>query len=222
MRRLPVEPPHPNASPRAVAPRGLARARLCARRDFIGLAAVAATAFLGTAPGCAGDETTTEPPPAPSDFDLPSLGGAPDTPQGRIVAAFVDTVVPGRWRDPEGAPGGIDVGAPGMFFDPELPAAQFLGVLALVLDALAKGRFPGRGFAALHPDERDQVLEEALADPTSPMIFAVQLAKLAAFSAPGIGRYLGYPGPNPGYVDDADFTFGVAMATEITTDGNLP
>ncbi len=37
-----------------------------------------------------------------------------------------------------------------------------------------------------------------------------------------IGAHLGYPGPNPGYWDDHEFTFGRAMATEITTDGNLP
>ncbi len=72
---------------------------------------------------------------------LPSLGGAPDTADGRAVAAFVDTVVPGAHRDPTGAPGGLDVDAPAMFFDPELPAAPFVPILVLALDARARTMF---------------------------------------------------------------------------------
>ena len=30
-----------------------------------------------------------------STSELPTLGGAPDTPEGRVIAAFCDTVVPG-------------------------------------------------------------------------------------------------------------------------------
>ena len=193
---------------------------MATRREFARIATAAAAAFAGPAAGCGGEETSGE---APSDAStLPTLGGAPDTDQGRTIAAFVDTIVPGRHRDPDGAPGGIDVGAPAAFFDPELPAAQFVGILALVLDSLSKSAYGGRAFAALVPEERDAVVETALTDPTSPITFAIQLAKLAFFSTTAAGAYLGYPGANPGYYDDPELSFGAPMCAEITSDGNFP
>lgn len=150
---------------------------------------------------------------------LPSLGGAPDSHQGATVAAFVDAVIPGKHRDPEGAPGGIDVGAPALFFDPDLPAAPFVGVLVLVLDATAKRMFEGIAFAMLLPSQRDKVVEQCLRD-TDVFGFAVQLAKLAFFASPQAAAHLGYPGSNSGYIKDADFGFGVALSEEQTTDGN--
>lgn len=152
---------------------------------------------------------------------LPTLGGAPDTHEGRVIAAFIDTVVPGRHRDPDGRAGGIDVGAPGLFFDPELPAAAFVPVLALLLDTTSEAEFGARTFEQLLPSERDQVLTRALV--TVPILeFAVQLAKLAHYASPVAGAELGYPGPNPGYVHDANFTFDDAITTELTADGNYP
>src|SRR5512145_328058 len=94
------------------------------RREFLALAAAAA-AWVAAQPACVGDEAAEANPVGGTGggddagpeggFDLPTLGGAPDTPQGRAIAAFVDTVVPGSWRDPDGAPGGIDAGAPALF-----------------------------------------------------------------------------------------------------------
>lgn len=152
---------------------------------------------------------------------LPTLGGAPDTHEGRVIAAFIDTVVPGRHRDPDGTAGGIDTGAPAMFFDPELPAAPFVPPLVLLLDTSAQAAFAERTFDQLAPSERDQVLTQALV--TIPILeFAVQLAKLAHYSSPIAGAELGYPGPNAGYVHDANFTFNDAITTELTADGNYP
>jgi hypothetical protein len=151
--------------------------------------------------------------------ELPSLGGAPDTPEGRTIAAFVDTIVPGSHRDPTGAPGALDVDAAALFFDPDLPALPLVGVLAFALDGLAGPRFDGRQFVELVPAEREVVVEAAL-EATDLMAFAIQLAKLAYLSSPAAGDHLGYPGANPGYVDHPDFSFGEAMASEITEDGN--
>jgi hypothetical protein len=194
------------------------------RREFLRLAVVAAVAFASTstATGCgSGDPPPAETPPPGGSPSLPSLGGAPDTAAGRTIAAFVDTVVPGRHRDPTGAPGAIDVGAAGLFFDPELPAAQFVGVLVVLLNAECQIRTDGRDFADVSPEERDMVLSEILAK-DSPVSFAVQLAKLAYFASEGAAKHLGYPGPNAGYVADADFSFGRPMSREITADGNVP
>jgi hypothetical protein len=178
------------------------------RREFIQVAGAAVALF-----GC-GDN-----PWDPNSPRLPSLGGAPDSHDGRVIAAFVDTIVPGRHRDPRGKPGALDVGATAMFFDPELPALKFVPLLVTFLDGGAHRLF-GPDFDELTPAQRDAVVEDALAG-FAPMEFAVQLAKLAYFSSAGAMVSLGYPGANNGYRDDPDFTFGQPLATEITRDGNL-
>ncbi len=152
--------------------------------------------------------------------DLPHLGGAPDDPEGWAIAAFVDVVVPGRHRDPTGAPGAIDVGAAALFFDPVLPALEFVPLLVLALDAQATQVETGATFVELTVEQREQALEQAV-EAFAELDFAVQLARLATYSSEGLACHLGYPGPNPGYVHDPTFTTGVAMATELTADGNL-
>lgn len=201
------------------------------RREFVRVATLAASAF-GNAPGlllsACGEPASPEPDSGPEldagpvpVFDLPSLGGAPDTEEGRTIAALVDTLIPGAHRDPTGAPGGIDVGAAALFFDPLLPVAQFVPILSLVLDQTSRRLFPLRRFVHLEPSQREDVVAQALID-VDVFEFAVLLAKLAYFSSAEAGAHLGYPGANPGWVHDPDFTFGRPMASEITTDGNLP
>ena len=195
------------------------------RRQFmqtLGVATAAFSSFPWTL-GC----DSTEPMNPGDDLDastpglhLPTLGGAPDTENGRAIAAFVDTVIPGAYRDPTGAPGGIDVGAPGMFFDPALPAAPFVGLLTLVLNTNAGEQFGQPAFERLRPEEREAVVERALEE-IPIFAFAIQLAKLAYFSTETAGAHLGYPGANPGYVGDPDLSFGRVMAAEMTSDGNL-
>ena len=93
------------------------------RRSFLKLVAVATAALAG----CRGEdvdsaaEPTVASPATCSDRDLPGdvptgeatdlphLGGAPDSDEGRAIAAFCDTILPGRHRDETGAPGAIDV-----------------------------------------------------------------------------------------------------------------
>lgn len=202
------------------------------RREFIRVATLAAAAFgVGCRPGET-DETDVPGPlpcvaPDPTwgpstdaNVDLPHLGGAPDTPEGRTIAVFCDTVIPGSHRDPTGAPGAIDAGAAALFFDPELPALAFVPLLVAYLDLVANNAH-GVPFAHLAAGDRDAVLDTALAS-LDLLDFAVQLAKLAFFSTAAAGCWLGYPGANAGYVDDPDFSYGVALADELTTDGNLP
>lgn len=194
------------------------------RREFARAALVAAGAFAALACGGADDDAAADPqksPPGAMPPGLPSLGGAPDTDEGRAIAAFVDAIVPGKHRDPQGVVGAIDVNAPALFFDEELPAAQFTGALVLLLDFTSKKMFPGQRFADGTPEQRDEVIAKAL-EQDSPLDFAVQLAKLAFYSTHEGGKTVGYPGANGGYVNDRDFSFGKAMSREITPDGNLP
>jgi hypothetical protein len=188
------------------------------RREFIRIATLAAGALA--VPACLSRQSAPVPvlPIGPA---LPHLGGAPDTADGRTVAAFVDTVIPGRYRDPTGAPGGLDVNAPALFFDPELPALPLVPLLAFLLDQVSGQDFAGRAFADLTVPEREQALEHAL-QVAAPLELAVQLVKLAYYSSDGAADWLGYPGANAGYVNHPDFSFGRAMAREISADGNVP
>lgn len=183
------------------------------RREFISLSAATSTAFALFGWGCAGNT------PDPESPRLPSLGGAPDSHEGRVVAAFCDTIVPGRHRDPKNTPGALDVGAAGMFFDPELPALALVPLLVSFLDG-GSNRLFDADFDELKPAQRDAVVEDSLAG-FPPMEFAVQLAKLAYFSSAGGQEALLYPGANRGYREDPDFTFGSALTREITRDGNF-
>jgi hypothetical protein len=181
------------------------------RREFIQLSAATYSAFVLS--GCTGN------PSDPNSPRLPSLGGAPDSHDGHVVAAFVDTIVPGKHRDPKGTPGALDVGAAGMFFDPDLPALKLVPLLVTFLDGGANRLF-NNDFDQLRPDQRDAVVDDSLAN-FPPLEFAVQLAKLAYFSSDGGQAAMKYPGPNAGYWQDPDFTYGVALTREITKDGNL-
>ena len=218
---LPAEPP-PDASPRVD------------RRAFVQLCSIALAALAPACPGrgtptpdasdaSTGDASVDTSPAdaAPANYSgLPTLGGAPDTYLGHTIAAFVDTVIPGAHRDPLGKPGGIDVGAPALFFDPQLPAAPLLPLVRSFLDGKARTQYMLL-FVQLTPEQRDRTLESIIAE-TPLMEFAIQLARLAFFSSDGAGRALGYPGANPGYRNDPNFSFGVATCTELTTDGNYP
>lgn len=205
------------------------------RREFIRVAGVAAGLFLS--PGCGeslslapqgkdtalGDVTPVEvsdiPPAGAISSVLPSLGGAPDTAEGWAIAAFIDTVVPGAYRDPKEAPGGIDVGAPAMFFDPALPALPFVPLLAAALDAQAMDLYEDRLFIDCLPQEREQVVAE-LESTVEAIGFAIMLAKLAYFSSEAAAHHLGYPGPNTGYRSTPGFSFNEPLTTELTVDGN--
>jgi hypothetical protein len=134
---------------------------------------------------------------------------APDTHEGRVVAGFCETIIPGA----------IDAGAPALFFDPTLPALAFVPLLVTFLDGGAQRLFNG-DFDEISPDARDAVVEDALAG-FAPLEFAVQLAKLAYFVSPDAQASLGYPGANDGYRADPDFSFDAPLTVEITRDGNF-
>ncbi len=70
-------------------------------------------------------------------------------------------------------------------------------------------------------EEREEALT-AVAAEVDLLDFAIQLARLAYYSSPITAAHLGYPGANPGYWRDENFSFDRPMATEITEDGNHP
>ncbi len=207
------------------------------RREFVRLASSLAGAF---AIGCGADgkdeapaaPTATDPTgcaprtvdgwlvPSNPDVHLPHLGGAPDTPAGWSLAVFVDGLVPGAHLDPLGKPGALDVGVPGMFFDPELPAARFVTLLVAVLDTVASKLVPGATLGTLPPERREEAVDKVMEEEL--LGFAAQLVKLGYYSSTTAACLLGYPGPNAGYIAHPSFSFRAPMSTELTTDGNYP
>lgn len=156
--------------------------------------------------------------------DLPSLGGAPETDEGRVIAAFVDVVVPGKHRDPEGAVGALDVGAAGKFFEAGSQIATLVPLLAVALDSYARDLYR-RDFVALKPGAREETVAHALTQ-LPEIEFAVQLAKVAYYASAEASAHMGYPGANDGYIGDRNFSFGDAQADPhpLTGEngGNLP
>ena len=115
-----------------------------------------------------------------------------------------------------------DVDAPAVIFDEALPSAELVPVLVTFIDALASDAYD-RTFDQLIPSERQEVVVTAL-EMLPEMGFAVQMVKLAAYTAPAYQELLGYPGANGGYVNDPLFTFGTAMSQPhpATVGGNFP
>ena len=92
--------------------------------------------------------------------------------------------------------------------------------MTLVLDNQAQA-LHSKIFSELIPIEREEVVTRLLLTATE-LTYAVLLAKIAYFASEGAAEHLGYPGANLGYYDNENLTFGRAMATEITADGNYP
>ncbi|MFO0560203.1 MAG: hypothetical protein U0269_19460 [Polyangiales bacterium] len=227
-----------DSSPRMALPQLVPSAASAERRRFLQLFAALAAQLAqacgpravlssdsgdATSDGADTDATDSSAAPPAHVTGLPMLGGAPDTLVGHAIACLCDTVIPGAHRDPTGAPGAIDARVPALFFDRALPAAALVGLIRVVLDGVAS-EVGGRPFARLSIEQRETALQLAL-DRVPEAEFAVQLVRLGYFASPVAARHLGYPGPNPGYRSDPDFSFGEApLAREVTlaTDGNYP
>ena len=139
------------------------------------------------------------------------------------VAAMVDTVVPGRSTDPDGAPGALESCALNLIYDEFYPFVQALPVLLLLVDTLAGNLF-SKTFVECDLKQRTKVLTEA-----EKQVAMVRLAYrfirstfyAATYNMVG-AKFFNWPGPNLGYTQHQDFSFGRAMSRELTKDGNLP
>ncbi|MCA9519886.1 MAG: hypothetical protein KC609_02895 [Myxococcales bacterium] len=171
-------------------------------------------------------DTTSDADQVVSEYDLdpalPSLGGAPETANGRVVAAFCDTIIPSAHRDPMAAPGALEANVPALFFDARLPAAPLVPLLVSLLNAQSQTHFGAR-FDAIAPFRRIDVVERSLAL-FGELEFAIQLVKLGYFSSPQAATHLGYPGSNAGYRNDPDLTYDKPLTTPhpLSVAGNIP
>jgi hypothetical protein len=195
------------------------------RRQFVqitglGTALAASSAMTSTlissAAWAMGRPRPTSPPRSP--FDTPTF------------RAFIDTVVPGQASDPTGAPGSIEAGAFDFLEAVEkmkllpvsLHVVQLLLSQALAAMAVAKHLRP---FWSLTLEQRTRIVAAIQNVSVVPMPLLLRLMR-APFYTGAINHvgfdYLGYPGPNSGYV--GDFSFGQALSWPEpgSVGGNLP
>lgn len=197
------------------------------RRRFLSL--VAQTCIGGSTLGAvlAGKNALgDEPPPYPGGFTreaTPGFAAEPETDKQRTVAAIVDTVVPGPESDPAGGPGALEAGALNLIYDRFYPAWDYLDSVVVLVDHTARQEFSAT-FEELELEQREQVLLEA--QELLPFLRHLYRFIRGVFFADlhsGTGSdYLGFPGPNLGYIEHPDFSFRRPMSEELSDDGNLP
>ena len=140
-----------------------------------------------------------------------------------VVAAIIDTVVPGAETDPSGAPGALEAGALNLIYDRFYPALDYLDSVIFLVERTAIQEFSA-SFEDLDLEQRQQVL--LAAQETLPFLRHLYRFIKSVFFADlhgGVGSdYVDFPGPNLGYVEHPDFSFRRPMSQEKSDDGNLP
>ena len=182
------------------------------RREFIVRIGKFSLILTLPLPACGGKEITENAPAC-----LAAL-----THNEKTFSALADTVVPGRETDPSGAPGAVEACALDVIYDDKMPIAEVAAMLVGLLDGAARDLYQ-RNFVDLNLEERTQAILES--KKRLPLLsWFLKLIRAAFyvgyFSDVGL-KYLGYPGPNLGYVN-LGFSFGEKISEELTADGNLP
>ena len=141
----------------------------------------------------------------------------------KTVAAIVDTVVPGPASDPDGYPGALDTCALNLIYDEFYPFVSALPFLLALVNKKADNTY-GVKFVELDLVKRTAVLKES--ESALPLMRLAYRFIRSAFYAANYNmvgaQHFGWPGPNLGYTEHADFTFNKAVSKELTKDGNLP
>ena len=163
---------------------------------------------------------------SPPIFSRPPLPDAclqPVTDLEKVLAAVVDTVVPGVETDPEGAPGGLEACAVNLLLDEYYPFREYAETLAFVMNLLANDE-GSSAFVDLNYEKRLKVLIAAI-DQLPILRLAYRAIRAAFFGGAynGVGlSYLNYPGPNLGYRHLAECSFRKPMCEELTDTGWMP
>jgi hypothetical protein len=146
----------------------------------------------------------------------------PGSKEEQTLAALVDTVVPGRDTDPEGAPGALEGCALNLLLDEYYPFKDYLTLIVTLVDGAAK-QSAGTTFLEATYEQRLKVLVEV-----QTMLPVLRLAYRAIRSAfyggayNGLGlQFLGYPGGNLGYRHLKEASFRKPVCKEMT-DGWMP
>lgn len=142
---------------------------------------------------------------------------------GRVLKMLCETVIPGRMSDPEGTPGALECCAMNILYDEFYPFKENARPVVNIIEKIAQDKYE-RSFVELGQAEREDVLMSA--EQWLPLISLVTKFIKAAFFTDAyttLGwEYVGYPGPNLGYINDPDFGVKEPTSKEKTPDGNMP
>ena len=143
--------------------------------------------------------------------------------QEETLKAFADTIIPGPHSDPEGSPGGVEVGALELLYDPYYGLKPFIGLLTRNLNRSSLW-WCHKLFKDL--DLRQRTAIALFKDNFSllKLVYehAEMLVKLSFYGGiiNDVGTdYISFPGPASGYFD---YSFKEQYAEPQTEDGNLP
>ena len=146
------------------------------------------------------------------------------TEEEQLVAAMVDTIVPGVDSDPDGLIGAMETCAMNLIYDEFYPFVENLYLLLPLIESVTDDHHRNKKFHNLTLEQRTEVLSEA--EERLPFIrlayrFIRSSFYAGAYNLKGT-TFMGWPGPNLGYLNHPDFTYGEPIGTELTEDGNLP
>jgi len=153
----------------------------------------------------------------------PGFAQEPVTEEQRVLAAIIDTVVPGSTSDPTGAPGALEAGALNLTYDDFYPVRPYIAAMVQLIQLQADRRH-GSAFDDLTLEQREGVLWDT--QELLPFLRHAYRFFRGVFFADlhgGVGsQYIDFPGPNLGYVDHPEFSYRRPMSEEMTEDGNMP
>ncbi len=148
---------------------------------------------------------------------------SPSTEDQKILCRFCEAVIPGPREDPTGAPGALEVCAQNFMYDDSLMFRKIAPTVSFMLEQKAR-KIYGKSFTALTLQECTEVIL-AVEEEFPQLTLVIRFVK-TAFYAGGLSnagwKYMGYRGPNMGYFNDPQFTFGRPVCRERTSDGIMP
>ncbi len=153
----------------------------------------------------------------------PAFGVAARNPEQQVMAAIIETVLPGAATDPAGTIGALEAGALDLAYDRYYPLRDYIPVIVQLIEAAARSH-GGGGFASLDRETREAILNEV--QHSLPFLRHAYRFIRSVYYADLHGcvgsRELGFPGPNLGYVNHPAFSYRRPMSQERTPDGHLP
>jgi hypothetical protein len=159
-------------------------------------------------------------------YPRPPLDGAclqPVTDVEKVLAAVVDTVVPGADTDPNGDPGALEACALNLMFDEYYPFKGYADLIATVMNQAAQNSFQTDFLSATYEQRLEVLVEAQEALPVLRLAYRAIRSAFYGGAYNGIGlTFVHYPGPNLGYRHLPEFSSGTAISTEASATGWLP
>jgi len=147
----------------------------------------------------------------------------PVTDVEKVLAAVVDTVVPGGETDPSGDPGALEACALNLMLDEYYPFRSYADLIVTVMNQAAQNAFQTDFLTATYEQRLEILLNAQEALPVLRLAYRAIRSAFYGGTYNGIGlTFVHYPGPNLGYRHVKEFSIGTAISTEASKTGWLP